>query len=120
MLTESVLNLIGNTPLIQLNGETCIVLKTNFQISTDFPEYLRKLLKGKESAPVIANKYTPNIFELEKIDKQQQREEMAEIFKDLGEKGDLAQKETKVQVFLEELSSNPKKQPLKENKSNKK
>jgi len=105
---------------IQLNGETCIVLKTNFQISTDFPEYLRKLLKGKESAPVIANKYTPNIFELEKIDKQQQREEMAEIFKDLGEKGDLAQKETKVQVFLEELSSNPKKQPLKENKSNKK
>ncbi|MFX1276022.1 MAG: hypothetical protein ACFFBP_15245 [Promethearchaeota archaeon] len=101
---------------IQLNGETCIVLKTNFQIMTDFPEYLRKLLKGKEAAPVIADKYTPSIEELEKIERQQLREEMAEIFKGLGEKVVQTPKETRVQSFLEELSSSPKKQQLKENK----
>jgi len=38
------------------NGETYIVLKTNLQITTAFPEWMRKLLP-KESEPVVADKY---------------------------------------------------------------
>jgi hypothetical protein len=37
------------------NGETYIVLKTNLQITTAFPEWMRKLLP-KESEPVIADR----------------------------------------------------------------
>jgi len=41
-------------------NERYIVLKTNIQITTAFPEYLRKLLP-KESKPVVAKKYIPKI-----------------------------------------------------------
>lgn len=41
---------------LNFNGETYIVLKTNLQITTAFPEWMRKLLP-KESEPVVANKY---------------------------------------------------------------
>ncbi|MFX1327053.1 MAG: hypothetical protein ACFE91_02775 [Promethearchaeota archaeon] len=39
---------------LNYNGETYIVLKTNLQITTAFPEWMRKLLP-KESEPVVAN-----------------------------------------------------------------
>ncbi len=94
---------------IRQNGKDNIVLKTNFQITTDFPKYLRKLLKGEEGAPVIANRYMPSKEDLGKNDKQQKREEMAELFKDLGNKGVQQPKEKKIQTFLTDLSSNPKK-----------
>ncbi len=41
------------------NGESYIVLKTNLQITTAFPEWMRKLLP-KESEPVVADKYKAN------------------------------------------------------------
>ncbi|MFX0022538.1 MAG: hypothetical protein ACFE9S_09425 [Candidatus Hermodarchaeota archaeon] len=41
---------------LNYNSETYIVLKTNLQITTAFPEWMRKLLP-KESEPVIADKY---------------------------------------------------------------
>lgn len=43
---------------LKFKNETYIVLKTNIQITTAFPEYLRKLLP-KESKPVVAKKYVP-------------------------------------------------------------
>jgi hypothetical protein len=43
---------------IKYNNERYIVLKTNIQITTAFPEYLRKLLP-KETKPVVAKKYEP-------------------------------------------------------------
>ncbi|MFX1493741.1 MAG: hypothetical protein ACFFBZ_05625 [Promethearchaeota archaeon] len=43
---------------LKYRNETYIVLKTNIQITTTFPEYLRKLLP-KESKPVVAKKYIP-------------------------------------------------------------
>jgi hypothetical protein len=43
---------------ITLKKQRYIVLKTNIQISTNFPEYLRKLLP-KEVKPVVAKKYEP-------------------------------------------------------------
>jgi hypothetical protein len=43
---------------IKYNDERYIVLKTNIQITTAFPEYLRKLLP-KETKPVVAKKYEP-------------------------------------------------------------
>jgi DNA-binding HxlR family transcriptional regulator len=43
---------------IKYNNERYVVLKTNIQITTAFPEYLRKLLP-KESKPVVAKKYEP-------------------------------------------------------------
>ncbi|MHA1492044.1 MAG: hypothetical protein ACTSRI_20630 [Promethearchaeota archaeon] len=43
---------------INYNNENYIVLKTNFQIITAFPKWMRKLLP-KESKPVVANKYDP-------------------------------------------------------------
>ena len=45
---------------LNYNGETYIVLKTNLQITTAFPEWMRKLLP-KESEPIVANKYTPEL-----------------------------------------------------------
>ena len=45
---------------ITFNEEKYIFLKTEFQITTDFPEFLRRVLQGKEVKPVIADKYTPN------------------------------------------------------------
>jgi DNA-binding transcriptional ArsR family regulator len=85
------------------NNERYIVLKTNLQISTSFPEYLRKLLP-KESKPVIANKYSPRVVK--------QQEEMAEIFqevRDLRDKEEYKTKEEKINKFLEDLSSSNKK-----------
>jgi len=82
--------------------ERYIVLKTNLQITTAFPEYLRKLLP-KESKPVIANKYDPKAAELDK------QREMAEIFQEARIKGELKTKETKISTFLEDLSSSSKK-----------
>ncbi len=41
---------------LNYNSETYIVLKTNLQITTAFPEWMRKLLP-KESEPVVADKY---------------------------------------------------------------
>ncbi len=43
---------------LQHEGEQYVFLKTNIQISTSFPQYLRKLLP-KETKPVIADKYKP-------------------------------------------------------------
>ena len=43
---------------LKYKNETYIVLKTNIQITTAFPEYLRKLLP-KETKPVVAKKYIP-------------------------------------------------------------
>ena len=45
---------------LDYNSETYIVLKTNLQITTAFPEWMRKLLP-KESEPVVANKYNPKL-----------------------------------------------------------
>ena len=45
---------------LNYNGETYIVLKTNLQITTAFPEWMRKLLP-KESEPVVANKYSTKV-----------------------------------------------------------
>ncbi len=47
---------------LNYNGETYIVLKTNLQITTAFPEWMRKLLP-KESEPVVANKYLTKVKE---------------------------------------------------------
>ena len=43
---------------LKYKNERYIVLKTNIQITTSFPEYLRKLLP-KESKPVVAKKFIP-------------------------------------------------------------
>ena len=43
---------------LKYKSERYIVLKTNIQITTSFPEYLRKLLP-KESKPVVAKKFVP-------------------------------------------------------------
>lgn len=45
---------------VLFKDERYIVLKTNIEISKNFPKYLRKLLP-KESKPVIAAKYSPKI-----------------------------------------------------------
>lgn len=84
---------------LKFKGERYIVLKTNIQISTSFPEYLRKLLP-KESKPVIADMYSPG-----SIKKQ---EEMAEIFKDVRDKGVQKTRVAKINKFLEDLSSGTK------------
>ncbi len=52
---------------LKYKNERYIVLKTNLQITTAFPEYLRKLLP-KESKPVIANIYSPGISEKDNIE----------------------------------------------------
>ena len=44
---------------LNYNSETYIVLKTNLQITTAFPEWMRKLLP-KESEPVVVDKYKAN------------------------------------------------------------
>ncbi len=47
---------------LNYNDETYIVLKTNLQITTAFPKWMRKLLP-KEAEPVIANMYSPKLKE---------------------------------------------------------
>ncbi|MHA1274716.1 MAG: hypothetical protein ACTSVV_11325 [Promethearchaeota archaeon] len=82
------------------NNERYIVLKTNLQITTAFPEYLRKLLP-RESKPVIATTYNPKRVDRRMI-------QMAEIFKDVRDKGDARLKQPKISTFLEDLSSSSK------------
>lgn len=91
---------------IEFNNEKYFFLKTNFQITTSFPEWMRKLLPS-ESKPVIASKYNPRTPIVDDIDKQ--KEEVAEIFKDVRDKGEMRSKEEKVNTFLKDLSSVPKK-----------
>ena len=50
---------------LEYNGENYIVLKTNLQITTSFPQWMRKLLP-KETEPVVANKYRPREENLKK------------------------------------------------------
>ena len=85
---------------LKFENERYIVLKTNIQITTSFPEYLRKLLP-KETEPVIANPYRPKLIK--------QQEEMAEIFRDVRDKGSQKTRIAKINKFLEDLSSGPKK-----------
>ncbi|MFW9999932.1 MAG: hypothetical protein ACFE9Q_05510 [Candidatus Hodarchaeota archaeon] len=54
---------------LNYNGETYIVLKTNLQITTAFPEWMRKLLP-KESEPVVANKYSTKVKMSEPIESE--------------------------------------------------
>ena len=54
---------------LNYNGETYIVLKTNLQITTAFPEWMRKLLP-KESEPVVANKYLTKVKECKETSKR--------------------------------------------------
>ncbi len=51
------------------NGETYIVLKTNLQITTAFPEWMRKLLP-KESEPVVTNKYSRKVKDVDKEEEE--------------------------------------------------
>ncbi|MHA2179799.1 MAG: hypothetical protein ACXAAH_00090 [Promethearchaeota archaeon] len=53
---------------LNYNSETYIVLKTNLQITTAFPEWMRKLIP-KEAEPVVANKYSR---ELKDVDKKEE------------------------------------------------
>ena len=48
----------GHAEELNYEKERYILLKTNLQITTAFPEYLRKLLP-KETKPVVAKKYEP-------------------------------------------------------------
>ena len=54
---------------LDYNDETYIVLKTNLQITTAFPEWMRKLVP-KESEPIVANKYNLKLREQEREEKK--------------------------------------------------
>jgi hypothetical protein len=94
---------------VRFKGEQYLVLKSNFQITTAFPEYLRKSLPEEirptieEKKPVIADKYDPK----EEIAKKQR--EIAEILKDARKKGVKKSKEEKITSFLEDLASKSEK-----------
>ena len=83
---------------IEYNNEKYIFLKTNFQITTSFPEWMRKLLPS-EAKPEIASKYNPRTS----------KEEVADIFKDVRDKVEIRPKDVKIRTFLKDLSSVPKK-----------
>ena len=85
---------------LKFEDERYIVLKTNIQITTSFPEYLRKLLP-REVEPVIADKYSPRL---------------AEIFRDVRDKGTEKKRVAKINRFLEDLSSGDKKESSKNDK----
>ena len=100
---NEIIDYLKNVEVIEeliFNGEKCIALKTNLQITTAFPEYLRKLLP-KETKPVIANKHSPRNIK--------QQAHMAEIFQDVREKDVQKTKVAKINRFLEDLSSGVKK-----------
>ena len=78
---------------LEFEDERYIVLKTNIQITTSFPEYLRKLLP-REVEPVIADKYSPRL---------------AEILRDVRDKEIQKTRIAKINRFLEDLSSGVKK-----------
>ncbi|MHA1150287.1 MAG: hypothetical protein ACTSR8_18830 [Promethearchaeota archaeon] len=85
-------------------NERYIVLKTNIRITTAFPEYLSKLLP-RETKPVVATTYNPRVSTT--------MAEVAEIFQDVRDKGELKPKQPKISTFLEDLSSSSKKDTTK-------
>lgn len=54
---------------LDYDGETYIVLKTNLQITTAFPEWMRKLLP-KEAQPIVTDKYQAKESEQKKKSKK--------------------------------------------------
>jgi hypothetical protein len=109
---EKVLEFLADKDIIEeidFKGEKYLVLKSNFQITTAFPEYLRKSLPEEirptidEKQPVIADKYDPK----EEITKKQR--EIAEILKDARRKDVKKSKEEKITSFLEDLASKSEK-----------
>lgn len=54
---------------LSYNSETYIVLKTNLQITTAFPEWMRKLLP-KEFEPVVTNKYSRKLKDVDKKEEE--------------------------------------------------
>mgnify|MGYP006277517897 CR=1 FL=1 len=109
---EKVLEFLEDKDIIEeidFKGENYLVLKSNFQITTAFPEYLRKSLPEEirptidEKQPVIADKYDPK----EEITKKQR--EIAEILKDARRKDVKKSKEEKITSFLEDLASKSEK-----------
>jgi hypothetical protein len=85
---------------LKFKDERYIILKTNLQITTAFPEYLRKLLPN-ESMPVIANPFSTKMEEKEK------QMEIAEILKD-ARKERTNTKEERITNFLENVASKTK------------
>jgi len=82
---------------LKFKDERYIILKTNLQVTTAFPEYLRKLLP-KEAKPVVADKYNPKSTE------KKMQKEIADILKDVRKKGNKRSKEEKISDFLEDLA----------------
>jgi hypothetical protein len=54
---------------LNYESETYIVLKTNLQISTAFPKWMRKLLP-KESKPITANNLSPKLKDTDKKEEE--------------------------------------------------
>ena len=52
---------------LNYNSETYIVLKTNLQITTAFPKWMRKLVP-KEAEPIVANNYSHKLKDVDKED----------------------------------------------------
>ncbi len=57
---------------LDYDTETYIVLKTNLQITTAFPEWMRKLLP-KEAEPIVANRYQAKESEGKKTSKSKKK-----------------------------------------------
>jgi len=96
---ESLIEIIDYLKVVDIieelifEDEKYIVLKTNLQITTSFPKYLRKLLP-REVEPVIADKYDPRL---------------ADLFKDVRDRGFNKTSTAKLNRFLGDLSSGEKK-----------
>lgn len=107
-----ILNTLKNHEIIddfKFEGETYVILKTNIQITTTFPKYLRKLLP-KESKAVVATEYEPKLSI-----EEQSREKVAGIFQDVREKERPPEKKNlEIKSFLEDLSSKPPRKKEKE------
>lgn len=98
---SKVLNFLKEFNIIEelkFKDERYIILKTNLQVTTAFPEYLRKLLP-QEVKPVVADKYNTGTTEKSK------QKEIAEILKDVRKKGIKKTKEEKISNFLEDLAA---------------
>jgi hypothetical protein len=96
---------------LKFKDERYIVLKTNLQITTAFPEYLRKLLP-KETMPVIANNFSPEMEE-----EKEKQKEIAEILKDVR-KGKKKTKEERIADFLQNLAKSTNSPQNKTDKKN--
>ncbi|MCJ7649954.1 MAG: hypothetical protein MUP85_15185 [Candidatus Lokiarchaeota archaeon] len=66
---------------IKYKNERYTALKTNIQITTAFPEYLRKLLP-KESKPVVAEKYEPK--QINTVDEKNSFDHLKYILGNMG------------------------------------